>query len=257
MSRLTEEQRRLVEAHADAAWALVRGLAARRPAQADAVRSAAHWGLCRAALNYVDDGTPFMAFARHHVLGAARSALRRGPADVGDASLALAGLDDGCDAPGWEAEAEDAFEGLLRHLDDRSRHLLRAHVLFGWPLSRAGELLGITESAASKLLASAIKRLRRAAFLRRWRGQMGLDDAREMLRRGVPFHDVEPHVPEADRPALREWYVREPGVPNLAARRPPPGDPTGDFCKCGGPLIQTGSCKTCSWGCGYSSGGCG
>ena len=37
---------------------------------------------------------------------------------------------------------------------------------------------------------------------------------------------------------------------------PAPPSPTGNYCDCGGPMVQTGSCETCQW-CGESSGGCG
>ena len=37
---------------------------------------------------------------------------------------------------------------------------------------------------------------------------------------------------------------------------PAPPSPTGNYCDCGGPMVQTGSCETCQW-CGASSGGCG
>ncbi len=86
---------------------------------------------------------------------------------------------------------------------------------------------------------------------------MDLHTAKSMIRTGVPFGDVLPFVAETEHELLRDWFVREPGLPNLAARRVPVSVATGDFCRCGGPLAQTGSCKTCQWGCGYSSGGCG
>lgn len=108
---------------------------------------------------------------------------------------------------------------------------------------------------------------------------MTLDEARAAIRSGAHYGDVYEHLGPADGAELAAWYVREPGVPNLAARQPtaaapdperplreisgvpkheaPVPVPTGDTCKrCGGLTVRTGTCLTCQ-SCGDSSGGCG
>ncbi len=82
-----------------------------------------------------------------------------------------------------------------------------------------------------------------------------LDDARYLIGQGVLFGDVLPHVPEQDHEELRIWFTHTPGLPNIAARNPPPS--SGNDCKrCGGPMVRTGTCETCNL-CGESSAGCG
>jgi hypothetical protein len=92
---------------------------------------------------------------------------------------------------------------------------------------------------------------------------MHLDDAQALIISGVLFGDVFGLVPEAERDTLREWYCTTSGLPNLAGRSRPPTKtqavpvPSGDMCsKCGGHMVRTGTCMTCS-SCGESSGGCG
>lgn len=92
------------------------------------------------------------------------------------------------------------------------------------------------------------------------RTYMTTDDAKNLVSNGTPFGDVIEHVAPGDQPELREWYVRNPSVPNTAARERAAvlvaPVPTGDVCRCGGMLVRTGTCYTCQ-GCGDSSGGCG
>jgi hypothetical protein len=45
-----------------------------------------------------------------------------------------------------------------------------------------------------------------------------LDDAKALLLNGVRFSEVIDRVSDADQTPLREWYVREPNVPNKAGR---------------------------------------
>lgn len=83
---------------------------------------------------------------------------------------------------------------------------------------------------------------------------MTFDDAkRRITDYGTPFGAVLPVLAATDQDALRAWYVGESGVPNLKARRQQSG---GNVCRCGGLLVRTGTCETCS-SCGESSGGCG
>lgn len=89
------------------------------------------------------------------------------------------------------------------------------------------------------------------------------DEAREQVRRGAWFGDVAEQLPEADRAELAAWFVAEPGVPTaevvrsrLAAMAARVRTPTGDACtRCGGLMVRTGTCLTCS-ACGDTS-GCG
>lgn len=86
---------------------------------------------------------------------------------------------------------------------------------------------------------------------------MTLTEAKEAIRiRGVPFDEAFAQVEEHNREALKAWYVTAEGVPNLVARSAQQPQWFGEMCKCGGMMIQTGSCKTCQ-SCGTSSGGCG
>lgn len=93
---------------------------------------------------------------------------------------------------------------------------------------------------------------------------MTIAQAQASVRSGTPFGDVFPALSEADQAALREWYVREPGLPNRAARRsassPVPvraAGCTGDVCTaCGGVrMTRNGACLRCE-DCGGTS-GCG
>lgn len=96
-------------------------------------------------------------------------------------------------------------------------------------------------------------------------GDVGLAQAKFMLWAGEEFGTVHAMTAEADRAALREWYVREPLMPALAARTPSPtqqlvdvrGVTTGDVCRVcqGSRLVRTGSCLTCQ-DCGANE-GCG
>ena len=84
-----------------------------------------------------------------------------------------------------------------------------------------------------------------------------IHEARERIRAGAEYGSVYELLPEHERGALAEWFVREPGMPNLAARRAALPVPTGEMClRCGGLMARTGTCMTCQ-GCGESSGGCG
>lgn len=93
--------------------------------------------------------------------------------------------------------------------------------------------------------------------------------AEELIREGARFGDVAPLLAGTDVALLRAWYVRAPGVPAnptkpapapkpAPAVKPPAAPvPSGDLCpKCGGLMVRTGTCSTCS-SCGESSGGCG
>lgn len=84
---------------------------------------------------------------------------------------------------------------------------------------------------------------------------MTLDDAKDMIRRGVEFGVMFTCVDRAMRDELRSWYVRNSSVPNLAARHSSRVDPSEACDKCGGAMVRTGACATCS-DCGTSS-GCG
>jgi hypothetical protein len=88
-----------------------------------------------------------------------------------------------------------------------------------------------------------------------------------LVRGGARFGDVFPRLAgEAARAEFREWFTRAAGVPvnpsparaRAAATGPAPLPvPSGDLCpKCGGLMVRTGTCSTCS-SCGESSGGCG
>lgn len=88
---------------------------------------------------------------------------------------------------------------------------------------------------------------------------MTLDEAQAMVRRGVLYGDVFSLVDESAQSQLKEWYLSEPDLPNLAGRtkKQVVPVPSGDMCnKCGGHMVRTGTCMTCS-SCGESSGGCG
>lgn len=118
---------------------------------------------------------------------------------------------------------------------------------------------------------------------------MTLGEAKLVIRAGLSFGEVFPMVDDHEQDALREWYVREPGVPvnavanaartaqdRRSASRPvsgangslngsaglpgakkASGTATGDVCReCGGlSLVRTGSCVTCQ-DCGANE-GCG
>jgi hypothetical protein len=85
-----------------------------------------------------------------------------------------------------------------------------------------------------------------------------LPEARDRIHRfGDYYGDVCAELPEADRPALAEWFVRTPGLPNTIARAARAPSLSGNACpRCGGVMVRTGSCETCQ-SCGESSGGCG
>lgn len=88
---------------------------------------------------------------------------------------------------------------------------------------------------------------------------MTIDEAQDFIKAGVTFGDVFPLVDPVHHGALREWFVRTPGLPCLAARTPTAAGtaPSGNACpRCGGLMVRTGSCETCQ-ACGESSGGCG
>ncbi len=87
--------------------------------------------------------------------------------------------------------------------------------------------------------------------------RMTLDDAKDMVVKGVEFGTVYEFLAEQDKLLFKEWFVRQPGVPNLGARAGTGPVGTGEACKrCGGMFVRTGTCLTCQ-GCGDSSGGCG
>lgn len=98
---------------------------------------------------------------------------------------------------------------------------------------------------------------------------MTLEDAKALVRRGAHLGDVADQLTVRDLVALRAWFVREPGLPNLAARGPVlhtsemgcrmperttyvADKPCGN---CGSDLFVPGRCPTCA-NCGESSGGC-
>lgn len=93
---------------------------------------------------------------------------------------------------------------------------------------------------------------------------MTIEDAKAVVASGPgTFGAVFPLLGEADREALRAWFVSTPEVrpaapaparPVAPAVRPKPVA-TGEVCKCGGLLVRTGTCMTCSM-CAESSGGC-
>jgi hypothetical protein len=107
-----------------------------------------------------------------------------------------------------------------------------------------------------------------------------LDEAKFAIRAGALFGECSPRIADSgERWQLADWFVREPGLPNLAARQqqaaPAPAptrhvaegggaihsaplpESTGEVCKkCGGLMVRTGTCYTCQ-SCGESSGGCG
>lgn len=84
--------------------------------------------------------------------------------------------------------------------------------------------------------------------------KLTVEEAKAMLLKGVEFGVVFVCVAENERGALREWYVRRAGLPNLAARNT--SRPEGNSCqRCGGFLVRTGTCETCQE-CGENA-GCG
>jgi hypothetical protein len=85
-----------------------------------------------------------------------------------------------------------------------------------------------------------------------------LAESKFAILQGAEFGDVVETIDLADLPALREWFVCDPSVPNLAARAGSRATvPTGEPCRrCGGLMVRTGTCLTCQ-SCGESSGGCG
>lgn len=97
---------------------------------------------------------------------------------------------------------------------------------------------------------------------------LSVEQAVDLIREGARFGDVAHLLPlDYQRDQLRSWYVRAEGVPvnptrpappPTAARKPPAAPvPSGDLCPaCGGLMVRTGTCTTCS-SCGTSSGGCG
>lgn len=89
-------------------------------------------------------------------------------------------------------------------------------------------------------------------------GDMDIDDAKNLIANGVEFGAVYESVSEPERDELKEWYVREPGLPNVAARKRSTGPATGTAtvcARCGGLMVRTGTCETCQ-DCG-DNGGCG
>jgi hypothetical protein len=59
---------------------------------------------------------------------------------------------------------------------------------------------------------------------------------------------------DAVQAARRLLLLLRPAAPVVAP--PPATSPTGELCRCGGWLVQTGRCLTCQ-ACGQQSGGCG
>lgn len=89
---------------------------------------------------------------------------------------------------------------------------------------------------------------------------MTVEEAKDKIERlGTPFGEVFEKLEggEEVQEALKEWFVRNDRLPNRAARSAQTPTWIGEMCsKCGGMMVQTGSCKTCQ-SCGQSSGGCG
>lgn len=93
---------------------------------------------------------------------------------------------------------------------------------------------------------------------------MNLEDAQELILRGVSFGDVYPQVREEDRAGLREWYVRDSRVPTAESVQSRTGKHpatrvllgSGNVCpKCGAPLVRDGKCELCV-SCGETVGSC-
>jgi len=85
---------------------------------------------------------------------------------------------------------------------------------------------------------------------------MTLDEAKRRILTGAKLGEVFPLLQEADGFRLKKWFTETEGVPNLKDRVKVNGLPSGNPCKeCGGYLVRTGTCETCS-SCGSSSGGC-
>lgn len=103
--------------------------------------------------------------------------------------------------------------------------------------------------------------LREVSGVARRSPAMSLEDARAMVLSGVPFGDVLPQVDSADEAALRDWFCRsdEVTMQRRAAYRPATAPqqsyPNGEFCKCGGLMVQDGKCRKCT-SCPYSEGSC-
>lgn len=87
--------------------------------------------------------------------------------------------------------------------------------------------------------------------------QILLADAKTELERGAEFGSVYPYLSAVDRARLLDWYMSNPRVPNIEARKRKSSSSTGETCKkcLGSNFIQSGTCKTCA-DCG-ESGGCG
>lgn len=106
--------------------------------------------------------------------------------------------------------------------------------------------------------------LREVSGVARRPPMMSAEDARAMILSGVSFADVLEQVDPADHRALRDWFCtsdevtmrRRQSFALSLATAPRQAYPNGEFCKCGGLLIQDGKCKKCSGGCGYSEGSC-
>ncbi len=95
---------------------------------------------------------------------------------------------------------------------------------------------------------------------------LSLEDAQEMIKRGVVFGDVFPFVDPVYQEMFKEWFVREPGLPVLPGgqRRDAPAlqprrttfidlNPCSN---CGCSEFVPGACPTCA-NCGESPRSCG
>lgn len=100
---------------------------------------------------------------------------------------------------------------------------------------------------------------RRVYWILAERMPMNLDSAQELILRGVSYGDVFPTLSPADQEQLREWYLHEPGLPNIQARNVSPTQTlpgSGNGCpRCGAPLVRDGKCELCV-SCGESVGNC-
>lgn len=87
---------------------------------------------------------------------------------------------------------------------------------------------------------------------------MNLPEAIAELKGGQRFGEVYPLLDDQvrDGPFLKAYFVHGDPLACGDHKSPPPPVITGDMCKCGGFMRQTGTCKECTM-CGDKSGGCG
>lgn len=258
MNQLSDDQRVLVEAHLEYGLAVARSRARGRVWPRDLVDSAAFLGLCESALRYDPTlGTDFRTYCYRSIVGHVVESARAWCPPGRPAHEVLFDASDGCDPVGWEAESHDSFEELISPLQPLQRALLRGLYLYGWDNATVARLLGVSAATVNVQSRRAVAELR--VLMGRGKLPMSLDDAQAMVRRGVPYGDVFPHLSPDDQPVFKAWYLDDRTLPNLAERdAPPPMAGQVEICqKCGAPaVVWTGTCKSCRM-CGDSSGGCG